>query len=74
MHLKGETLNLEGSITVRGRDAVVNEKLYLGSTSGGIVNINFTEYNITHEKAIDISGGKGEYPMGPSGGGKVIFS
>lgn len=73
INLKGNKLILHGIISCSGSDAFSSEKYYLSSTAGGIIKMNFENYNIDSNKGIDVSGGKGDYPMGPSGGGKIIF-
>ena len=71
--LKGEKIYLEGSIEAKGEDSSNIEKIYIGSTSGGIISLDFDNYEIVEESIIDVSGGKGNYPLGSSGGGKVFL-
>ena len=72
--LSGSKIYLEGIIEAKGEDSSNIEKIYIGSSSGGIISLNFDSYEIAEDSLINISGGKGSYPLGSSGGGKILLN
>ena len=73
INLKGNLLINEGIIESPGSNGYDSEKYYVGSSAGGVIKLDYDLYEIREEQSISIRGGKGDYPFGPSSGGKLVF-
>ena len=73
IEMKGNDFFLEGSILAKGEDSSNIENIYIGSTAGGNISLEFEKYQIVEKSVLSISGGKGNNPLGPSGGGKIFI-
>ena len=71
--LNGGELLFNGFILAEGQDSSNIEHIYIGSSSGGNIVLEFGKYQIKKKSVFSVSGGKGSHPLGPSGGGKFFI-